>query len=242
MSRLTGIDALNALKSGGDNNSNNEFSSFKSGTKYIVKVLGTADLMQFDSYGIFKVLNSFVAKNPSKKSANGYPVDDYTPFDLAWKYHKDLSEERTDEHSQEAGKYRAKQRFAMGFFDLDSGEEIVIDVSKKQAQALHGAIMKNEKRIDTFAFELAKEGSGTDTVVSLMPMLDDLTGEQQNNFDEAPEGFDTARFDGILFEMDDDEQIEKLVELGFDVSLIGLEAAAKDGLPAKEQGEAEYDF
>lgn len=242
MSRLTGIDALNALKSGGDNNSNNEFSSFKSGTKYIVKVLGTADLMQFDSYGIFKVLNSFVAKNPSKKSANGYPVDDYTPFDLAWKYHKDLSEEWTDEHSQEAGKYRAKQRFAMGFFDLDSGEEIVIDVSKKQAQALHGAIMKNEKRIDTFAFELAKEGSGTDTVVSLMPMLDDLTGEQQNNFDEAPEGFDTARFDGILFEMDDDEQIEKLVELGFDVSLIGLEAAAKDGLPAKEQGEAEYDF
>src|SRR5699024_8013826 len=114
-----------------------------------------ADLMSFDSYGIYKKVNSFVAENPSKKSKAGNPVDNLTPWDKAWKYYADKSEQFGDEASTEAYKYKPKQRFAMGFFDLDSGEEIVIDVSKKQAQALHGAIMKNEKRIDTFAFELA---------------------------------------------------------------------------------------
>lgn len=242
MSKVTGIDALNALKSGGDDNSNNEFSKFSSGTTYVVKILGTVDLMQFDSYGIYKVLNSFVAKNPSKKSANGYPVENLTPFDLAWKYFKDQSKEWTDTFAQESGKYRPRQRFAMGFFDLDSGEQIVIDVSKKQAQALHAAITKNEKRLDTFAFELAKEGSGTDTTVSLMPMLDDLTNEQQKNFDEAPEEFDSSKFDGILYEMNEEEQVEKLDELGFDVSLIGLEKPSggnkeSQGVGSGENGE-----
>lgn len=241
MSNLTGKDALNALNAGTDEGNSNEFSSFKSGTTYIVKVLGTTDLMTFDSYGIYKQVNSFVAKNPSKKSAKGYPVDNLTPWDKAWKYHKDKSEEFSDKHSQEASKYKPKQRFAMGFFDLDSGEQIVIDVSKKQAQALHGAIMKNEKRLGTFAFELSKEGEGKDTIVSLTPMLDELSDKQQKNFDNAPEEFDTSKFDGILYEMEEDEQVGKLVEAGFDVSLIGLEPPKQDEA-AEAKDEPEYDF
>ena len=233
-----GQDALSALNSGGTEGSNNEFTSFKSGTTYIVKVLGTADLMSFDSYGIFKKVNSFVAENPSKKSKAGNPVENLTPWDQAWKYYADKSEKFGDDNSTEAYKYKPKQRFAMGFFDLDSGEEIVIDVSKKQAQALHSAIMKNEKRIDTFAFELAKEGEGTSTTVSITPMLDDMSKEQEKHFHDAPKDFDTSKFDGILYEMSEDEQIEKLAEAGFDVSLIGLE------VPEKDDGneEPEYDF
>src|SRR5699024_11430919 len=69
--------------------------------------------------------------------------------------------------------------------------DLVIDVSKKQAQALHSAIMKNEKRIDTFAFELAKEGEGTSTTVSITPMLDDMSKEQEKHFHDAPKDFDT---------------------------------------------------
>lgn len=235
-----GQDALNALNSGGSEGSNNEFTSFKSGTTFAVKVLGTADLMSFDSYGIFKQVNSFVAENPSKKSKAGNPVDNLTPWDKAWKYYADKSEKFGDDDSQEAYKYKPKQRFAMGFFDLDSGEQIVIDVSKKQAQALHGAITKNEKRLETFAFELAKEGSGTNTIVSITPMLDDLTDEQQKNFDNAPKEFDQSKFEGILYEMSEDEQIEKLIEAGFDISLIGLEAPSKKEEESSE--EPEYDF
>src|SRR5699024_3653226 len=83
------------------------------------RCFGTADLMSFDSYGIYKKVNSFVAENPSKKSKAGNPVDNLTPWDKAWKYYADKSEQFGDEASTEAYKYKPKQRFAMGFFDLD---------------------------------------------------------------------------------------------------------------------------
>ena len=228
---VSGADALDVLNQEESGSNNVEFSSFKSGTTYFVKVLGTADLIQFFSYGIYNKVNSFVADKPSKKSAAGNPVEDLTVWDKAWKYHKDLSKEWTDEHGQEAAKYRPKQRFAMGFFDLTSGEPIIIDVSKNQAQAIYGNIKKYEKRLDQMAFELSKQGSGRDTTVSLSPVMfpeEDLTEQQQKNLAEAPESFDMKLFDGILFEADEAQQIENLIQAGFDISLIGLEAPKKE--------------
>lgn len=228
----SGADALNALNASNESGSGMEFTSFKTGTTLFVKVLGAADLISFFSYGIFKQVNSFVAKNPSKKSANGYPIDDYTPWDRAWKYHKDLSKEFNDHHGQEASKYRASQRFAMGFFDLTSGEPIIVDVSKNQAQAIHGVIKRNEKRLSDMSFELSKQGSGTSTTVSLTPIMypeDDLTDAQRANLDKAPETFDMKLFEGLLFEADEDEQITNLITAGFDISLIGLERPSQGG-------------
>ena len=97
------------------------------------------------------------------------------------------------------------------------------------------------ERLDQFAFELTKQGQGTSTSVSLslIPILDDLTDVQRKNFDEAPKEFDMSLFEGLLYEMDDDEQVEKLIEVGFDVSLIGLEAPKKDNEQANED---DYDF
>lgn len=225
----SGADALNTLNdtNEGGGGAKTEFTSFKSGSSFMVKVLGTADLISFYSYGIYKQVNSFVAANPSKKSAKGFPVENLTPWDKAWKYHKDLSEDFSDHHGQEAGKYRAKQRFAMGFFDLTSGEPIIVDVSKAQAQAIHAIIKKFEKKLGKVAFELSKSGSGTTTTVSLTPVIDmddELTPEQRANFDKAPDVFDMSLFDGLLYEADEKEQIELLVKAGFDVSLIGLSA------------------
>ena len=236
-----GADALSVLNQSDDSSgSSTEFAKFKSGTTYIVKVLGTSDLIQYYNYGIFNKVNSFTAKNPSKKSDKGYPVENLTPWDKAWKYHADKSEQFQDAHSKEANKYRAKQKFAMGFIDLDSGEPIIVDLTKNQAQAVHGAIVKNEKRLDTFAFELEKSGQSMDTVVSMTPYLDDLSDKQQKNFDEAPEEFDMSLFESVLYEADDEEQIELLVKAGFDVSLIGLEKPKPSGGDENEQdGEAE---
>ena len=224
---LSGVDALDALNQDDSAGNGAEFSSFKSGTTYMVKVLGTSDLISFFSYGIFKQLNSFTAKNPSKKSKKGYPIDNLTPFDLAWKYHKDLSEDFSDKHGVEAGKYRAKQRFALGLFDLDTGEPIIVDVSKTQGQAIHGSIKKYEKKLNKLAFELMKVGAGTNTTVSLTPVLDfdeDLSDMQKENYGKAPDKFDMSLFDGLLYEADEQEQLESLTSVGFDVSLIGLEA------------------
>jgi hypothetical protein len=228
---MSGVDALNALNQEDGGGSDVQFASFKAGTTYKVKVLGASDLISFFSYGIYKQLNSFVAKNPSKKSKNGYPVEHLTPFDLAWKFHKDKSKDFSDKHGQEAAKYRCKQRFAMGFFDLESGEPIIIDVSKPQGQAIYGTIKKYESKLGKLAFELSKQGSGTNTTVSLTPIIDmeeDLTDKERDNFAKAPAEFNMSLFDGLLYEADDEEMIQNLVKVGFDVSLIGL-AASKQG-------------
>ena len=163
-------------------------------------------------------------------------------MEKAWKYHADKSEKFGDEHSQEAYKYRARQRFAMGFIDLNTGDPIIIDLSKNQAQAVHETIQEYVDELDDLAFKLAKTGSGTNTTVSLSPIINrkkKLTDEENENFDNAPDKFDMNLFDGILYEMDDDEQIEKLIEVGFDVSLIGLEAPAKKEEKTEEES---YDF
>lgn len=231
MTNITsGEAALSALnRQDDDTSSSMSFSSFKMGTTYFVKVLGTADLIQFFSYGIFGSVDSFVAEKPSKKSAKGYPVEDLTPWDKAWKYHKDLSKDFNDEHGKQASNFRAKERFALGFFDLDSGQPIIVDLSKTQAQLIHSIIVKYEKRLGRLAFELTKSGNPaqpTSTTVSLSPVLDleeDLTPEQKKNFDAAPEKFDHELFNGLLYEANEEEMIDSLVKVGFPVNLIGLE-------------------
>ena len=226
----SGADALSALTATNDGGGNEvTFTSLKSGTTLLVKVLGTADLMAFYSYGIYGKVNSFSAKNPSKKTPNGFPTENLTPWDRAYRYHKDLSKDFNDAHGQEASKYRAKQRFALGFYDLNSGEQIIVDLSKNQAQAVHGAIKKYEKRIDKIAFELSKTGSSTSTTVTLSPVLDmdeDLTDKQREAFAKAPKEFDHSAFEHVLYEADEAEQVKLLVQAGFDVSLIGLDAKA----------------
>ena len=186
--------------------------------------------MSYFGYGMYQPqVYTFAAKNPSKKSKNGYPVEDLTPWDKAWKYHADKSEEFQDHHSKEAYKYSPKQRGAFGFYDVTTGKQIVVDFTKKQAAGITDVIAKNAKRLDRLTFELTKSGSSTDTVVSLTPVTfpeEDLTAEQRANFDKAPSEFDLSLFDGVVFEMDEKEQIEKLIYVGFDISLVGLERPA----------------
>src|SRR5699024_11992546 len=118
-----------------------------------------------------------------------------------------------------------------GFYDLDGEDEkgnlkvtpIAIEFTRNQAQVIRDAIVNNERYIDKFAFEVSKTGTGRNTMVnlSLIPMLDELTDKQRENFENAPSDFDAKNFEGLYYVMDDDEQIEKLIEVGFDVSLIG---------------------
>ena len=214
---------------------NNKFTSLPQGKSIYVKVIDKNAKMSYFGYGIYRPsVNTFAAKNPSKKSAKGYPVENLTPFDRAWKYHADKSKEFQDEHSQEAYKYMPKLRGSFGFYDLTTGEQIVVDFTKKQAEAVQSAINRYDKRLDRMAFELHKTSSSrpTDVVVTLEPIPfpdEDLTEEQLNNFENAPKEFDYSLFEGLVYEMDDEEQIETLQRVGFDVSLIGLETTKKEG-------------
>jgi hypothetical protein len=210
---------------GGSGNSNAKFSSFKSGTTYTVKVVGLKDYFQFYSYGIFNQVDSFCAENPSKKTQKGFPIENLTPWDKAFRYYKDLSQDWTDANSQEAQKYKPKSRFAMAFFDLTSGEVIAVDLSAKQHAAVKSSIEKYAKRKDKIAFEISKTGESTGTVVSLAPVIDmeeDLTDEQRANFEKAPAEIDMTKFFSAPYMANEKEQIEALVKAGFDLSLIGL--------------------
>ena len=235
MNITSGLDALSMLKDE-QQGSQNEFSSLKSGDTRKVKIVDFGDFIGVHTYSIFKVVNTFTPEKLAKLSANGYPVDELTPFDKAWKYHKDLSEEFGDHHSTEASKYRLKPRFAFGFYDLDEKKFIVLDFSKKQAQGLIQVIQKqsDQGRLGKRAFELSKNGQGTGTTVTLTPEpLDDLTPEQAKAFEEAPAEFDKSLFDGLYYVMNEEQQIEALTQAGFDVSLIGL--APKQGGDTAEE-------
>ncbi|MGM0836006.1 MAG: hypothetical protein ACQEV7_07605 [Bacillota bacterium] len=249
---LSGADALNALndQQGGGNSNSAEFASFKSGTTYKVRVLGTADLIKFYSYGVYKKVNSFVAKNPSVKNAKGFAESNFTPWDLASNYYSDLKRKAEDagnsakaeEFKAEAGKYRAKERFALGFVDLTTGEPIIVDLSRKQAQGVHAVIKKYENKLGKLAFELTKSGSSTSTVVSLSPVIDmseDLSDKERENFAKQDgKQFDMTLFDGLLYEADDKQQIENLVAAGFDITLIGLSIGAEK--PADNDPTADF--
>ncbi|QVY62953.1 hypothetical protein [Cytobacillus gottheilii] len=238
---LVGDAADEALNDeGGNGGKGAKFSSLKSGTTYIVKLIGLKDYFQFYSYGIYNQVDSFCADKPSKKTPKGFPIDNLTPWDKAFRYHKDLSQEWTDAHSQEAQKYKPKSRFAMAFFDLTSGEVIAVDLSAKQHTTVKSAIEKYAKRKDKIAFELSKTGESTGTVVSLAPVIDmeeDLDDVQRANFEKAPAEIDMSQFFSAPYIADEKEQIEALVKAGFDISLIGLSLGAQaDG------GEPKYNF
>lgn len=239
---INALDALGKLNGDGQDAANDkDFSKFNVGSSYTVKVIGVNDLFAFYKYGIYSKggggVPSFIAKNPSKKSAKGYPVDNLTPWDKAWKYHADQSKEFGDNHSQEAYKYKPELRYVMGFFDLDSGERIVIDVSRKQAATIRESIIKYEKKIGKVAFEVSKGNGGSVSLTPILDMEEDLTDKQRENFGKAPEEFKIEDFHGILYEADDEEMTRTLIGQGFDVSLIGLSGAAKADEEPKEREE-----
>lgn len=250
----SGADALNSLNATNEGGAGNkaEFASFKSGTSYKIRVLGVADLIQFYSYGIFKKVNSFVAKNPSVKNAKGFPTDNLTPWDKAFQHYQDLKFKARDngdnkaeeEYGNLAYQFKPKERFALGFIDLTTGEPIIIDLSKKQAQSIHAVIKKFEKKLGKVAFELSKQGSGQQTTVSLTPFIDmddDLDDKERDNFAKfADATFDMTLFDGLLYEADDKEMTETLVTAGFDIGLIGLSLGATND--DASNGDQQYDF
>jgi hypothetical protein len=113
----------------------------------------------------------------------------------------------------------------------------VLDFTKKQfEEVIKPALIKYDGKKDKVAFEISKDGSGTNTKISLMPVLDmtdDLTEKEQANFEKfIGKEFNVKNFEGLLFEADDKTQTENLVAAGFDITLIGLSIGA--GTPAED--------
>jgi hypothetical protein len=253
-----GMDAIEESNAaGGEGRANNDFAKLPAGTTLKVKLVGTGAVMRYFGYGVFKRVNTFIAEKPSDRDAKGFVSGNHTPWDLASKHYYDkafkLLEGIDDKDeikalkeakpykdlASEGYKYSGKQRYAIGFIDLEVGKEIVLDFTAKQFNdSIKPALIKYDNKKDKVAFEIAKTGSGTKTVISLSPILDmddetEITAKEKANFEKfIGKEFDLKKFEGLLFEADEKQQIENLVAAGFDITLIGLSigASAGDGL------------
>jgi hypothetical protein len=238
-----GIEALGALTTVNDGGQNAEITSFKSGTSLKVRIKGTDNIANYFNYGIFRVVNSFIPQEPAERNEKGFVVSNPSPWDKAAQYYQDLANKTADKDEQEKLKaearlYRGKEKYLMGFYELSEGKDIVVDLTKAQALGVYQTIKKYEKKLDKFAFELSKTGQSTSTTVSLSLLVDmdeDLDDKERANFEKSSgEPFNSDLFDGVLYEMNEAEQIENLVKAGFDVNLIGLSAQGNEVTPVND--------
>jgi hypothetical protein len=253
-----GLEAIEESNgTGGGGKANNDFAKLPTGTTLKVKLTGLNALMRYFGYGVYKRVNTFIAEKPSDRNDKGFVTANHTPWDLASKHYydqafkliegiddKDAIKEIKDGAkykalSSEGYKYSGKQRYAVGFVDLEVGKEIVLDFTAKQFnEVIKPALVKYDTKRDKVAFEIAKEGASTNTKIMIMPVLDmddDLTDKERANFDKfVGKEFDLKKFEGLLFEADEKTQIENLVAAGFDITLIGLSIGGADHVDIAE--------
>ncbi|KMK75418.1 hypothetical protein [Alkalihalobacillus pseudalcaliphilus] len=237
-----GAGAIGQLEASNEGGATADFTKFKSGTSLKVRVKGLHDLAQYYNYGIFKVVNSFTPEVPAERNDRGFITANPTPWDKAAQYHADKAKEAAevgdkqaeDDEKAAARLYRGSEKYLVGFFDLETGQDIVVDLTRNQAQVVFAAIKKYAKKLDKIAFELSKTGSSTSTIVSLSPIIDmdeDLTDKEKENFAKGGQPFNDSLFDNLLYEADESEQLELLTKAGFDISLIGYEGEVNSNKP-----------
>lgn len=238
----TGADAL--APTTGDNGGNTSLlTSFPSGTTFKVRVKTNASgvydaVAEYFGYGVFKKVNTFVPNNPAERNARGYVTANPTVWDRASellyadaKAAKEAGDAAKEEElKKEAALYKGKRKYLLAFANLETGEDIIVDLTPKQKEGVIAVITKYAKKLDKLAFELSKTGESTGTVVTLSPLLDfdeDLTEKERENFAKAADKpFDFAEFDNTLYVADEDEQVKNLVIAGFDISRLGLSIGA----------------
>lgn len=115
--------------------------------------------------------------------------------------------------------------FTQGKYTFEAGQPIILETNNGKNGAninsLVTTLQKLEKKFNTKAFEITATGSNTYTILPVD--IEDLTAEQAKVFEETAgvvipeEVYDTA-----LFEADEQNQAQKLTEIGFDVSRLGI--------------------
>ena len=213
----------------------------KSGSSYKVRIPSTEDFVEYYAHSVYKKIKTTPCTKPS-----GQPDLYDRAVDILYKDANEAAkagdEKKAEELREQARLLKAKPRYLFGFFNLADGEEIIVDLTKAQARVVVAAIEKYAKKIDKLAFELSKEGSGTNTQVSLSPIIDedDLSDTERKNFEAtAGKSFDESLYEKVLKVKSEEEQIEDLRNFGFDVSKLGIDDEVE---PIEELTDEDYPF
>ena len=206
---------------------------FKSGSTHTLVIPHFDDpkdapYVSYDAHSVYQVFYT----TPCLKDGNTKDMYDLA-VDVLWKEAK-AAEAEGDEDKYEKLKDQAvalmpSERFLVGFFSMETGQPVIVDVTKNQAEVIIGAMKKYKTQAQTFRFELWKTGQKRDTKVGLDPILDPMSEKDQKRFDELKgKSFDFDLFEKCLYIKPEEEQLEDLHKFGFDLSKIGKELPNKD--------------
>lgn len=213
---VKGLNAIEKLNETRETNKN-ALKYLKAGESLVISIPSTEEVAQVYTHGVFGVFNTCQC---TKEDLFDQAVD-Y----LYSQANNETNEDRKKELKDKAYQLKAKPRFLFGFHDLETGEPILIDASKKQGQTLFAIISEYAEELDSYAFKLSKAEGG---VMSLTPILKGLTNTQKDNF-EATKGkeLDGKLYENAIFKRDLNGQKEDLKKFGFDLSLILNEGVSK---------------
>ncbi|MDA2128722.1 hypothetical protein PDM92_21395 [Bacillus cereus] len=197
-----------------------------------VRALPTA-VVKYFCHSVYKAFYSTPCTKPMGKD------DLYDKAcDLLYKDAKEAEENGATADEVKAIKDRAyqlkaKERYMIGFINLDTGLPIIVDLTANQGKDVVAVMKKYEKKIDKHAFEITKTGSSTETKISFTIVLDaeeDLKPAQFEQFEKSlGHEFDMESFGKVFSINDQAQQIEDLIAFGFDISRLGLEKPAEKG-------------
>lgn len=183
--------------------------SFKSGSSYKVKLIPNA-YVEWGAHSVYKVFYTtpcLGADDLYCKASKMLYADSNAEKD----------EKKKEEIKKQANALRSKDRYLVAFYDIETKEQMIIDITKNQAKAVIANIKKFASKADEMVFELTKMGSSTNTTVSLVPTFDvELPAELKGK------GIEDEVFENVLQPASADQQIKDLTAFGFDVSRLGV--------------------
>ncbi|MGG0487235.1 hypothetical protein ABEY65_28195 [Priestia aryabhattai] len=164
-----------------------------------VRVLGLTDYVEYKAHGEF---NLGIYNQPCLTPATG----ELDPFCIAAK-----------SGIEGFDKLVAKKRYIFALYDIDMKQVRYWDASKNQATKMISDIEEYADNIGEIAFNFKRQGTKTDTVYSLNPILK-LDEKSKEVFEEAGEvKVELADFESVLIPRTPEQQIGLLKEAGFPV-------------------------
>lgn len=224
MTVIKGIDAITKLNEVKPQGSKNALKWLKTGDSLVVSIPSTEEIAQAYVHNVYQVFNSCKC---TKDDMYDKAVDHL--YALA---NKETNKEKQQELKDQAYQLKAKPKYLFGFHNLETGEPVLIESSKKQGQSLYAIIHEYADELGSYAFKLSKADGG---VLSLTPILKGLTPEQKENF-EATKGkeIDAELYDNAYFVRDTAGQLEDLKKFGFDISAI-VEVPEENNSPEEDE-------
>lgn len=212
---------------------------FKSGSTYKVRVPSVEDYVEWFAHSVYgKFFTTPCTKPTGKADLYDQAVD--LLYQDAREAQKAGDEAKAKELRDQAYSLKAKPRYLFGFFNLEDGAEIIVDLTRAQARAVVAAIEEYAQQINQFAFKLTKTGTGTATQVSLAPIISGLSDTEREHFEAtAGKEFDESLYGKVLQINSEEKQIEDLRKFGFDVSRLGVGEAVQ---PVADVGEDDFPF